>query len=81
MHPPKIFVEKLFQVLIIPFLAEVLKIGKTAAPLSLLFCILITFNNHIKACFSNSIQTHTTKIEKNAFLISKTGFNSIFKDY
>jgi hypothetical protein len=33
MHPPKIFVEKLFQVLIIPFLAEVLKIGKTAAPL------------------------------------------------
>jgi hypothetical protein len=33
MHPPKIFVEKLFKVLINPFLAEVLKTGKTAAPL------------------------------------------------
>ena len=50
-----------------------------------MFCILITFHNHITAYFSNklypvTIQTCATKIVNNIFLI-KTGFNRIFKDY
>ena len=40
MHPPNIFVEKLFKVVINKFFAEVLEIGKTAAPPFTLFYII-----------------------------------------
>ena len=48
-----------------------------------LFCIPITFNNPLKACFSNkniTIQTHPTQVVKVHFLMKKS-FQRIFKDH
>ena len=48
------------------------------------FCIPITFNNPIKACFSNkkyriTIQARLIQIVKIIFLIEKTSFNGFSK--
>ena len=51
-----------------------------------IFCIPITFNNPLKACFSNktymyiTIQTHPTQIV-NVYFLMKFFFWRIFKDY
>ena len=49
-----------------------------------MFCIPITFNNPLKACFSNkkyliTIQTRPTQIVISIFLIEKPGFIGFLK--